>query len=86
MQRFSKSGKSKRQENANEIMDQTLSSTKSEGVKEKDYVDLRLIDFANFEYDMNSDKPDIDLIQGVSNLIMSLEQLVEKPPSTVILI
>ncbi len=38
-------------------------------------VKLNLIDFANITYDNNKLEPDIDLLRGISNLLLRLETI-----------
>lgn len=41
---------------------------------------MRLIDFANFEYNEMTQTPDEDLIRGIENLIFTMQKLIESPP------
>ncbi|CDW85914.1 inositol hexakisphosphate kinase 3 [Stylonychia lemnae] len=43
------------------------------------YVDLRIIDFANFEYLPGIEAPDEDMIKGLDNLVGIFQKLLESP-------
>ena len=46
---------------------------------EETFENLKLIDFAHTVYDSNCSEPDHDLLNGLKNLILSLETIVQNP-------
>lgn len=44
------------------------------------FVDLRVIDFANFVYEEGSDLPDLDMLNGLENLLLIFQKLIDSPP------
>lgn len=59
---------------------ESLQNNAMESSELNSFVDLRVIDFANFVYEEGSDLPDLDMLNGLENLLLIFQKLIDSPP------